>query len=416
MENSTGAKSKTASDQPYVEVSQVDDDPTPGKQDAEPSPESGDSSQEEDKHHDPGPPDGTPVVLGTRARLWTSLVHVLPLAVSALLIVINIQRWYWFEEEGPIPLRLKPDVTANSIRNMLQLVAKIYELLVIASLGALTIKVFKRQLVESALPLGLLTGAYRVGDVPYIFSGFFWRGITPYSFFLALLLFINTMLATLVGPSSAILLVPELDWYPIPGAFSNLQYPVFHYNVPVDRAWPRVLSAPRDEFRDLSDGCDGVGNWLPYWCPSAGFADLYNWLAEWDSSDLNYDLLTQDPTGVVRRRLCAKGDPTYHSDYMAVTTTSMASLLTIGRLLNFMKWNNMGAISNATKFKLTTLGESTIFQPLVQSKCYAFLQSNFSTRVSSRYDLSLLKCLGDPVCEDMLNGQPYYYISDRPLW
>jgi len=38
----------------------------------------------------------------------------------------------------------------------------------------LTVKVFKRWLVKSHVPVGLLTGAYRIGDISYIFSKVFW--------------------------------------------------------------------------------------------------------------------------------------------------------------------------------------------------------------------------------------------------
>ncbi|KAK4122054.1 hypothetical protein N657DRAFT_682519 [Parathielavia appendiculata] len=236
----SATKLKDISDQPYIEISQVDDASAADGQDAEPSPESAGDPGE--RQQNPPLPEGKPVILGTDARLWTSLVHVLPLATSVFLITINIRRLYWFDEEGIRWLHL----SADSVRNVLQLAAKVYELLVIASLGALTVKVFKRQLIESHLPLGLLTGAYRVSDIPYVFGGFFWHAFRETSCLLALLLFGNTILSTLVGPSSAILLVPELDWYPLPGAFSNV-HPVFFYNLPTNSTWPYVVNTNLSE-------------------------------------------------------------------------------------------------------------------------------------------------------------------------
>ncbi|KAK4122053.1 hypothetical protein N657DRAFT_673261 [Parathielavia appendiculata] len=400
---------KELSDQPYIEISQVDDASAADGQNAEPSPESRDDAGK--RQQQPPPPEGRPVILGTDARLWTSLIHVLPLTISVFIITINIQRLYWFSEvDGPGFL-----FTTEGLGHMLQLVAKVYELLVIASLGALTLKVFKRRLVESHLPLGLLTGAYRVGDVPYIFSGYFWRAVhkagVKTSQLLALLVLGNTLLSTLVGPSSAILLVPQLDWYPLPGAFNKVQHPVFFYNSPTNSTWPRVLNAA------VSSGhhCDSFVGWWASWCPSGGFVDLSKWLAEWESSDLSNDLIGQDPTGAVRRRLSARGN--FRDGTSVMTTISIAPLLTIGRLLNFIKWDNQGAIYETNlgaiyaddkrqhptpQIKLTTSSESTIFQPIVQSQCTSYDLTGLSRpRHLPFYEYDQLNCLGDPACESM---------------
>jgi hypothetical protein len=406
--------------QPYVQVSQVDDDSkvdddsTTDKQDLEAGSRSADHSQKQSENS--WPPDGQPVVLGTRAQFRSSLVHLLPLAISAFLITINYQRWYWFGVEGPGGLLRALDISPNSIRNLLQLAAKVYELLVIASLGALTIKVYKHQLVESRLPLGLLTGAYRVGDVPYIFGRVFWRAVGKTYGLLALLVFVNTILATLVGPSSAILLVPELDWYSLPGAFSNIQLPVFYFDSPANWTWPRVLSAPVAPLKESADlyACDTFAGWFAYWCPSGGFADLYKWLAEWESSDLRNDLVIQDPTGAVRRRLSSAEDRFGHA--VAMTTVSMPPLLTLGRLLNFIKRDNMGAIHDTPRFRLNISSESTIFQPLVQSQCVAYYGSDISSDALPYFYDGSLKCLGDSFCEDMLKSNGTWYYIKESLW
>ncbi|KAK4031215.1 hypothetical protein C8A01DRAFT_42302 [Parachaetomium inaequale] len=408
MEGSTTKAKKPQnepSDQPYVEVSQVDDDSGAGgqqREDIELGPVSGDDSHEESKNARPPEPEGTPVVLGTSAQLWTSLVHLLPLAISVVLITINVQRWYWFHEDNrEVSMWNQTDI--NGIRNVLQLAAKVYELLVIASLGALTLKVFKRRLVESHLSLGLLTGAYRVGDVPYIFSGRFWMALGESgSGGLLLLVFVNTILATLVGPASAILLVPELDWYAFPDAFGNAEPPVFFYNSTINQTWPRVLSATEDRDGRLHN-CTTFTGWFAHGCPSAGFADLYKWLTEWHSSGLSNDLVIQDPTGAVSRRLATTEVGLRKT--VVMTTVSMPPLLTTGRLLNFMKWDDMGEALhnelNPPKFRLKASTDSTIFQPVVQSQCAVYTRAGPSPEPSPRFESDQLMCLGDPVCKKM---------------
>ncbi|GAB1318978.1 hypothetical protein MFIFM68171_09188 [Madurella fahalii] len=300
---------------------------------------------------------GIPVILGIRARLWTSLVHVVPLGFSAFVVYMNFSRWYWFgeiEEEDP-------GIPSSMITNMLQFVAKLHELLVITSLGALTIKAFKRHLVESHLPLGLLTGAYRVGDVPYIFSSTFWSALSSSSALLALLVAVNTIVATLVGPASAILLVPELGWFPFPDAFSKIQLPIF-YNRSVEETWPRVVSGSTLNRTGELSGCDSFDGWYAYRCPGAGFPELWNWISGWKSSSLETTLTSQDPTGAVRRRILSEpwsdsfGRSIFGgSSASYATAVSMASLVTIGRLLNFIKEksddDNVFSATENVKFK-----------------------------------------------------------------
>jgi len=190
---------------------------------------------------------GAEILLGNSARLWASVVHIVLMVVGIILVRMNVRRWYWFNEEltGFALLDFPFYSSTDTIRNALQLVAKLYELVVVASLATLTLKVFKRQLVESKLPIGLLTGAYRVGDIRYIFSPSFVVGLNSPNTLLAVLLFVNTMVATLVGPASAILMVPELDWYPARYAFGELPGPVVtFYDRAPNHTWPDVLEHP----------------------------------------------------------------------------------------------------------------------------------------------------------------------------
>ncbi|KAK3984972.1 hypothetical protein QBC44DRAFT_335931 [Cladorrhinum sp. PSN332] len=124
---------KPLSKQPYVEFGQAD--------------RSGEVSAGEAVHQ------------GTWGRIWTSLVHVPPLSISVFLVFISHRRWFWFEEKGPdwfetakatTTLGVFDLASVDSIKNLLQLAAKIYEILVVASLGDITVKVFKRRL--TALP------------------------------------------------------------------------------------------------------------------------------------------------------------------------------------------------------------------------------------------------------------------------
>ena len=208
---------------------------------------------------------GAEILQGNSARLWASAVHIVPMVVGIILVRMSVRRWYWFNEEltGFALLDFPFYGSTDTIRNALQLVAKLYELVVVASLATLTLKVFKRQLVESKLPIGLLTGAYRVGDIRYIFSPSFVVGLN-----------------SLVGPASAILMVPELDWYPVRYAFDELPGPVVtFYDRAPSHTWPDVLEA--SALLDSLEGCDSDIGGYPFWCPAGGFPEIRNWVSGW---------------------------------------------------------------------------------------------------------------------------------------
>jgi hypothetical protein len=348
------------------------------------------------------------VVRGTSARLWDTWIHVVPMGLSGFLMYINIQRWYWFEEE-PIEFH------HNGVKNSLQFGAKLYELLVIASLGTLTLKLLKRRLVQSEVPLGLLTGAYRIGDIPYIFSTPFWKAL-PACLPLALFIVMNTIIVTLAGPSSAILMVPELDWYPLPNAFSNVESPFYYWH---SRAtlWPRQLTKAEIGLYDELPNCDGIGEFTS-WCPAGGFAELQGWVQSYGSSYLTNHPTFRSQNGNLGRQLASVesiGDVTTDGA-VAMTTVSHSILLTISGLLDFIDEKevetrvdreraNIGSIVGTKKFKMTTKDNFPIFQPLVQTSCAWMSQDMLDLKTESFFGDSSLNCLGDAMCESMMENR-----------
>jgi len=180
-------------------------------------------------------------------------------------------------------------------------VSKLHELFIVASLTAITLKLFQRRLLESRLPVGLLSGGYRVGDFPYLLTRpflsalFSWRrwGVV----FLAVVLLVNTLLSTVVGPASAILMVPETDWFPLPYALADTRGPFF-YNMAADMTWPSVVKAGEDY-----NGCDAQIGFYAYWCPGGGFGDIWNWVKGWEISALEHEIELSELSGSIARRV-----------------------------------------------------------------------------------------------------------------
>ncbi|KAK5653807.1 hypothetical protein OQA88_7965 [Cercophora sp. LCS_1] len=236
-----------------------------------------------------------------------------------------------------------------------QLAAKCHELFIVASLAAITVKIFQRLLVQSHLPIGLLSSAYRVGDVPHLISGSFWGTVAARkgrAYVLALLVAVNTLMATLVGPASAILMVPELDWVTLTGG---------------------------------------------------GFPEIWNWVKGWEISALTNEIELSEPTGTTHRRVVSSS-PVEFADGGNVTyttTVSMSSMLTVGRLLNYLQYGyvDVGTLSGEPKFRLQTSQDSPMYQPVVQTRCTAYERENLEADDPPNFYYGSIECFGDENCE-----------------
>jgi len=290
-----------------------------GREVAEPGvvPQSANSSGEEteqDEAQKSTKTTGTRVVLTPFARLWSwkTWIHVLPVAVSILLILINLKPTFWYDyvksqdDSDTTVVTWLPQLPFDT-KSTFQIAAKAYELLVIVSLSELTLSLLRRQLLKARLPMGLLMAGYRVGSLPYIFSSQFFTGALRkahepsvscpvtvgqesnsrsmrtsrwFRVFLGFIVLLNTSLALLSGPASAILIVPDEGWFPYPNAFQGFKQP-FYFGLPADVTWPAFLDTREMEILSRLDGCQLSDGWLSYWCPMAFFPDLFNWVASW---------------------------------------------------------------------------------------------------------------------------------------
>ncbi|KAK3985258.1 hypothetical protein QBC44DRAFT_374284 [Cladorrhinum sp. PSN332] len=226
---------------------------------------------------------GHKIVLGSQnwfpVLAASILIHGPPVALGALLIYINNQRWYWAPEiQKTDPEGHERKMETN--RNLLQLAAKVFKIMVTASVGFMNIKTFKHRLVESHLPLGLLSAPYRIGDVPYLWSPSFVRST----------LFSKKPSLHTFGNSSS----PQYYFGDSDGAGIRDPDAPFFYNEAPNKTWPLVLGAEAapeiclTEFAVYED-----------YCLSGGFPDIYKWINGWDGSYLTNPIELSEPTGAV---------------------------------------------------------------------------------------------------------------------
>ncbi|KAK7963990.1 hypothetical protein PG988_010964 [Apiospora saccharicola] len=349
-------------------------------------------------------------------RLFQSWpVHILAIGSTVGITYVGSRRLFWYPEDGPVFLgqQLTHDITSN----LLQLVAKLHEILIVFSLSAMAIAMFRRRLVGDGVRLGFLTGGYRVGDLMYLTSSSFWRqGLDqerPWEVLLCGYLVFATLMSTVVGPVSAVLLVPALDWFPYaPGtAFSNINSPII-YHLERDLAWPSTMLVG-DHSRNgeklnttaCSEGAWGIYSAL---CPASGFREINEWVQDWAATDLNNSLAFQSTTADIGRRLKF----TRASDKPSVvlsTTPSEFLMHSIGLFQNYIRDAPVGEISGKGKprYRLMTKGANNpadlssaeLFQPLVQSACKMYDKAIFKDSNEVFYPTRDLNCMGDEDCQ-----------------
>ena len=119
-------------------------------------------------------------------------------------------------------------ITQGGALNALQLAAKLHELVLVASLGNILMHVAHSHLVgKHGLPVGMLANSFAVGSGDYLRTKAYWSSIVTgkahyWRFWLLSLL--ATLLATLAGPSSAIAIIPSLNWFSIGKPFTTMSY------------------------------------------------------------------------------------------------------------------------------------------------------------------------------------------------
>lgn len=354
-------------------------------------------------------PASDPVAIGTRRCFfrWSNLLHLIAVAMTAGLLWINSSQVYWFSTQvvngKPIVYGRYPHISTLVVTNLLQFVSKIHEIVMVCSLAAITLEMFRRQLVSQGLPFGLLTGGYRVGDLPYFLNprGSFWEGFRSDATGgrpkrIALFLLFITILSNVLGPASAILVIPTEDWFPMTNPFRELQMPIYYYYSASD-IWPPQVSAS-----DIPE-CQTWDATHTWYCPAGGFSQIYSWASGFKYTGQN-NITFQVPTTALYRQMVVH-DPN-GSDASIFTSPSSASVLALGRLADFIQNEDSGTVgdvANEPKYQLLTSGHdgaSQNSQPIVQVQCSLYDRDDCMTgRVVPHYDSSDIACFGSRPCD-----------------
>ena len=163
--------------------------------------------------------------------------HLVPVSIAIMLISLNSHGYYIGGElagpSGYDPVKLSG----------LQFAAKLHEITMLASLSVIVVGLIRQELVAGeGIPFGAVFGSLQFSSISYLFSKEF-AGTLRAKFAkrivkvrLVALLLVGALLALSLGPSSAILMRPQLDNWPAGGTD-------FYLNATTDEIWPSLVDA-----------------------------------------------------------------------------------------------------------------------------------------------------------------------------
>ncbi|KAI4217429.1 MAG: hypothetical protein LQ351_000024 [Letrouitia transgressa] len=295
--------------------------------------------------------------------LLQCVVHCLSVLFTVAVLRLNWKNVYFADITLP---------NVNSILNAFQFVARLHEVIVSASLLAILLYHLRYELCASAgLPLSYLAAPFQLSTLQPILEKSFWSALaakdeTRRTYWFGVSILVATILTALVGPSSAILLLPQLKWWTVEDPFSGT-IGFSYLNDSYDNIWPKYVNrssfVPGDCFDD-----DHMGR-PPDVCPYANMVGISRWSSDYNSQFAPPNITAASGANMLRYVSSSSYNDT--ADY-AVASTSMSQLARdFGTIWLYGERQNLTyAKSGRPMLKLSSRDvNNPILRPLVQVQC-----------------------------------------------
>ena len=264
------------------------------------------------------PPESNTTV---KRGVWSSWIrlapHVLAVCATAAVCQLSFRNSYWMDLQPPNK-QIAPGLTQGGVLDFLQLAAKLHELLILASISSIVLHTAHSRLRgRSGLPLGMVANSFELSSGQFLRRKSFWSLLWsvdpvtgkrfPYRRFW-MLSFFSTVLVTLAGPSSAIAIIPTLNYFYLPRPFNQTVLPYYIFNQSTE-LWPVQLTAASLNAPGSGNLCnDPDSETSQEICPVGGFRDTYNWAGGllFGDTDQGTNISFPDSTGDTRRVLMAQ--------------------------------------------------------------------------------------------------------------
>ncbi|KAI0971309.1 hypothetical protein F4678DRAFT_434407 [Xylaria arbuscula] len=321
-----------------------------------------------------GPSEQPKLALRKKFSWFHPLVHILPVGVTLAIVQLSFRETYWADDS-------RYDTRWQTV---LQFPAKLHEILIVGSLSAMVLHIFRRMLVSpKGIPLGLMVGAFQMGSAEYLISKSYTRPFRHSlrhqqmkTFFVALALGAAILYSFLVGPASAGALVPDLDWWDMHHPFNNsLKLPSYISRVP-SALYPMVLRGS-----DISDDCLGYRRTY-VGCPAEGYSVLDSWAWERVQEGYWYNVSEgqhYNPTmpssfsGQAQREIVVELVGSNSSTAAAMSATVHSTVLALtDAFWHYVKSNVVGKIHKVDRPKFTISRDNPVSIPLVQVQCQSY--------------------------------------------
>ena len=191
-------------------------------------------------------------------------VHLVPLGGAIVVVALNLMGYYYGD--------------ANAWVSILQFVAKAHEMLMQVSI-AFEVWSFMRRtpMSQHQVPFGALFAGPQVSDICYLWSAEFWASMTSECLYgrrklaFAMLVPCSVMLASAVGPSSAIAMIPRQTNFL--GGWTDILL-----NVSDSNLFPANVNADKVNSSCSTEGLPGIDYFQP--CPARRWQSLQPWIRE----------------------------------------------------------------------------------------------------------------------------------------
>ncbi len=327
-----------------------------------------------------------------RAVLRT-LLYLLPVGLSFGILQLSFRHVYW-----RVPGSSGSDAsryTIAEILNVLQIVAKIHEILIVTSLSHLVLYYIRQQLCSpSGLSFGLLSSAYQTTSCGHPLSHGFWQTCKSFirkrtfqwrAFGLVLLLVLAALLGIAAGPASAIAVLPRLDWWYYQDLFSLYEQPSdtmakntndFDLYIPKQLFPSEVNSSSLPGSYCLESALD-----INATCPFAGFGELLRVFSPLRLRTDNFTLTEPTP---LSRRMATESTMSFSLEGEGIgravcqtRTWTQSQVLT-----NYLSLGWQSDISNAPYIIETTVQNQGTPSPVVDVTCEMAPSTNHTRDLS----------------------------------
>lgn len=297
-----------------------------------------------------------------RYSLLRGLVHALSILIAAIVLTLCAKTVYFSDITQP---------NINSKLNYFQFVARLHEYTVCASLtGIMTYHLQNFLCSKDGLPLGYVACSFQALQLQSLCSKEFWAASTcgnnntsarKYCF-TGLLVLVMTV-GALIGPSSAVLIVPQLEWWPLRDPFSGTNG--FSWiDSSYESLWPASVNAS-----SVPSSCNVTALETDRACPFINLRDIQNWVSDYKSQSSPANITITADSGILNYLTASDGDRrngySVAATGMSFLTRSLGTIWSYGQKehFNFAKVGRPMITLTSADDDRPTLG------PLVQTQC-----------------------------------------------